>query len=237
MTDHYDEARAIRKRYHNRKKPELYSILRPEVLLSLQERERALSRWIKREGIHPISEMKVLEVGCGSGGNLLELIRFGFSPENLIGIDLIKERVDAARRVLPKSVQILTGDALDVSFEPESFDVVLLSTVFSSILDKAIQRKLANRIWSYVKPGGGILWYDFIYDNPKNPDVKGIPAKCLKHLFPQGEITLEKLTLAPPISRAVCIIHPSLYALLNCLSFLRTHILAWIRKPIAVEES
>jgi hypothetical protein len=24
-------------------------------------------------------------------------------------------------------------------------------------------------MWALTKPGGGILWYDFVYDNPRNP--------------------------------------------------------------------
>ena len=47
--------------------------------------------------------------------------------------------------------------------------------VFPSILDDSFQQKLADRMWALTKPGGGILWYDFIYNNPRNPDVRGVP--------------------------------------------------------------
>ncbi len=26
---------------------------------------------------------------------------------------------------------------------------------------------LLDRMWRWVKPGGGVLWYDFTFDNPK----------------------------------------------------------------------
>jgi len=40
-----------------------------------------------------------------------------------------------------------------------------------------------------------------------------------------------RVTLAPPIARMAVRLHPGLYAVLNALPLLRTHLLAWIRKP------
>ena len=104
------------------------------------------------------------------------------------------------------------------------------SVVFSSLLDDAFQNDLAARMWSWVRPGGGVLWYDFTYDNPRNPDVRGVKVKRIRELFPQGEMTVKRVTLAPPISRRACRIHPGLYAVLNAIPLLRTHVLCWIRK-------
>jgi hypothetical protein len=39
------------------------------------------------------------------------------------------------------------------------------------------------------------------------------------------------VTLAPPLARAVCGIHPMLYPVLNAIPLLRTHVLAWLEKP------
>jgi hypothetical protein len=43
------------------------------------------------------------------------------------------------------------------------------------------------------------------------------------------------VTLAPPLARAACRLHPALYPLLNALPLLRTHRLAWIGKPAVFE--
>jgi len=112
----------------------------------------------------------------------------------------------------------------------DSFDVVLQSTVFSSILDDDFQKKLADKIWSLAKPEGGILWYDFIFDNPKNSDVRGVPVRRIRKLFPNAKIKVWRLTLAPPLSRLLTKVHPSLYTLFNMLPILRTHVLCWIKK-------
>ena len=85
-------------------------------------------------------------------------------------------------------------------------------------------------MWSWLKPGGGVLWYDFTYNNPNNPDVRGMPVRRVHELFPHGRFIVRRVTLAPPISRRVCRIHPALYAVLNALPILRTHVLCWIEK-------
>ena len=53
-----------------------------------------------------------------------------------------------------------------------------------------------------LKKEGIILWYDFSYDNPKNPDVKGIKKEEIINLFPNCKFTFNKVTLAPPIVRS-----------------------------------
>jgi hypothetical protein len=119
---------------------------------------------------------------------------------------------------------------VELALEPGSFDIVYQSVVFSSVLDEALQRTLASAMWRWTRPGGGILWYDFIYDNPSNPDVRGVPLRRVRQLFPAGRIRWKRVTLAPPLARRVVRIHPSLYALCNAVPLLRTHILCFIEK-------
>jgi SAM-dependent methyltransferase len=222
----------IFKRYARRKWADqnLYSRFNFDVLYSAQERQRALVYLIKQCGTKELSNISVLEVGCGSGTNLLELIYLGAKPRNLIGNELQLDRMQSARALLPDSVQLILGDASSLSIEPSSYDFVYQSTVFSSILDNDLQSRLADSMWRWVKPGGGILWYDFIYNNPNNPDVKGVPLKRLRSLFPDGYLQFRRVTLAPPISRRVCKLNPVLYTVLNSIPFLRSHVFCLIRK-------
>jgi hypothetical protein len=75
-----------------------------------------------------------------------------------------------------------------------------------------------------------VLWYDFAYNNPRNPDVLGVPLREVRVLFSGGRIMARLITLAPPLARLVCPIHPALYSVFGVLPFLRTHWLCWIRK-------
>jgi SAM-dependent methyltransferase len=225
------EPGAVAERYARRAAADRYSVRRPDVWQTLQERQRALLALFARIGWHDLATKRLLEVGCGSGANLLELLRLGFAPEHLTGVELLPERHAAARHVLPAALALQVGDALQLALEPESQDAVFAATVFSSLLDDAFQQRLADAMWRWVKPGGGVLWYDFTVDNPRNPDVRGVPLRRVRELFPRGRLQARRVTLAPPIARAVTRVHPSLYTLFNTVPLLRTHVLAWIGKP------
>jgi SAM-dependent methyltransferase len=230
-----NEAEAVRQRYGRRRvdlDAHCYHMLNPAVWQAVQERQRALLRLLARVAPKQLSQIDLLEVGCGSGGNLLELLRFGFDASHLRGIELLEERHAQARRNLPAVLELTLGDACEVSIAAASFDIVFVSTVFSSLLDDAFQQRLADAMWRWVRPGGAVLWYDFTVDNPRNPDVRGVPLSRVHALFPQGRIYDRRVTLAPPISRRVCRISPAAYGLFNALPFLRTHLLCWIAKPV-----
>jgi len=226
-----DEARKVADRYARRTGMDRYSALQPDVVLLLQERQRALLRLMAGHGLHDVSALRLTEVGCGSGGNLLELLRLGFAPEHLLGLELLADRHALARHALPQATPVWLGDATQAPVEPASHDLVLQSTVFSSLLDDGFQQQLADTMWSWLKPGGAVIWYDFTVNNPRNADVRGVPLSRVQALFPQARIRHRRVTLAPPLARAVCRVHPSLHGLFNSLPVLRTHVLAWIAKP------
>ncbi len=228
-----EELAAVAERYDRRKtrgQAGLYSPLDPSVFMAQQERERALIRWARESGLAPLREKTLLEIGCGSGGNLLTFLQLGFSPANLVGNELLEERCARARERLPAATRVVPGDAASLDLGAERFDVVFQSTVFTSLLDPEFQARLARRMFELAKPGGQVLWYDFTYDNPRNPDVRGVSLERVRALFPEGELHARRLTLAPPLARALCRVHPGLYTIANLVPFLRTHVLCWIRK-------
>ncbi len=226
------ESEEIIRRYERRKliPEDRYSPLNASTYMSEQEKERALIKLIKCEKLEPLGNKRLLEIGCGTGINLLQLIRLGFQSSNLFANDILAERLTEARKRLPNQVSFFEGDILNQNFEDESFDIVLQSMVFSSILDTEFRKKLAQKMWHWTRPGGGILWYDFIYNNPRNKDVKGVSLSEIRELFPLQNINIYRLTLAPPISRFLTKVHPFLYSVFNSLYFLRTHVLCFIKK-------
>lgn len=207
-----------------------YSLLRPDVWQTVQERQRALLQCLAHHGWHDLRDRRLLEVGCGAGGNLLEFLRMGWRPEHLAGIELLPERHAQARAVLPERVALHLGDACDAPIADASCDLVFQATVFSSLLDDAFQQRLAEAMWRWVKPGGAVLWYDFTVDNPNNRDVRGVPLQRVRALFPHGRIEAQRVTLAPPLARVACRVWPGLYPVLNAVPLLRTHVLAWVGK-------
>lgn len=226
------ETDEITRRYKRRRdqiEPNRYSVLRTEVTKALFERNERVIRLLARYHPQGLGNLKLVEVGCGTGGNLLDFIRWGFSVHHLKGLELLPERALQARMVLPEGI-VFEGDARLAKIDAESQDIVFQSVVFSSILDAAFQADLAQTMWKWVKPGGAVLWYDFVVNNPRNPDVRKVGIEQVKRLFPEGRLRYQRVTLAPPLARLLCRIHPALYDVFNCLPWLRTHVLCWIEK-------
>ncbi len=227
------EAQSVAERYARRDAAadaRRYSLFDAAALQAHQERQRAMLALWRAHGWDGLGGRDLLEVGCGSGGNLLDLLRLGAEPGRLTGIELLPERTAAARAVLPPAVGLIEGDAIAAPLADGSQDAVLAFTVFSSLLDDAVQQQLATAMWRWVRPGGGVLAYDFAVDNPGNADVRAVSASRWRALFPQARCTVRRLTLAPPLARAAGRVHPGLPGLLNLLPLLRTHRLCWLQK-------
>lgn len=207
---------------------DLYSYTRPDVFLGAQQVDRVTLDLFKRAGIDDFAHTRLLEVGCGSGGNLLRFLRWGFAPENLVGNELLEDSAIHARHFLPAKIAIITGDARELP--EDQFDVVYQSTVLSSILDNEFQVAFASKMWSLTRPGGLLVSFDFVFNNPSHGNVRKVTNSRLRQLFPEGQLTSRRVNLAPPIARRVARLRP-VYAALNAVPFLRTHSVCVIRKP------
>ena len=86
-------------------------------------------------------------------------------------------------------------------------------------------------MWALTKPGGIVLSYDFMFNNPHNPDVRKVPVSRLEELFPHGQVRSRKVTLAPPLARRVAR-WGLFYSAMEALPPLRTHVVAAIRRPL-----
>ena len=170
------------------------------------------------------------------GGVLREFIKYGAKPKYLYGIDLLDDRIEIAKDISP-NINFKCGDASNLPYEDEYFDIVVQFTVFTSVLKKEIKKDIDKEMLRVLKKEGIILWYDFSYNNPKNPDVKGIKKKEVVNLFPNCKFTFKRVTLAPPIVRFIAPRSWLLCYLLEKLSFLCTHYLVIIRKEKLLNEN
>jgi ubiquinone/menaquinone biosynthesis C-methylase UbiE len=176
-----------------------------------------------------LENKKTLDVGCGNGSWLRNFVQWGARPDNCYGIDLLEDRISEARQISP-NMHFALANAEKLDFPDGRFDIVLLATCLTSIFDRDMKKHIAREAKRVLNDAGMILWYDFRYNNPWNPDVKGIKKKEIVELFGDCEYDFKSVTLAPPIARCVCACHPSLYSFFNIFPFLRTHVLCWITK-------
>ena len=156
---------------------------------------------LRRASLFPLDGRRIADVGCGDGTWLLEFVQWGADPTALCGIDLSAGRIERARHRLPHA-DIRVGEASQLPWPDESFDVVSQFTVFTSILDPELKRAVASEMLRVLKPGGVILWFDFRVNNPSNAQVRGVSAREIRLLFEGCEVQLAPVLLAPPLGRA-----------------------------------
>jgi SAM-dependent methyltransferase len=225
------EQARIRQAYDRRRTQHLdreSSWTNPYYVHSRQEREREVLACLRGLGVS-LSQARVLEVGCGTGAWLRDFVRWGFSPENLWGIDLLPECAGESRRRCPAGVHVQCQSVTDLAFRDATFDIVLQSMLFTSLLDQQVRHLAARELQRVLGENGLILWYDFYLSNPWNPDVRRVGRAELAALFPDCQIELRRNTLAPPLARRIPARSHLLYNLLVQLPFLCTHYLAVIR--------
>lgn len=180
-----------------------YSWVRIGHVFQSQERERSILQVLRQHGMLPLTDKRILEVGSGTGGRLRDLVKWGATPENVTGVELLQDEVARARRLLPPGVRLECRNAADLPFPAATFDIVLQSTMFTSILSPALKRRVASEMVRMLKPGGLIVWSDFFYNNPRNPDVRGVTKREIVELFPGCKVDLCRTGLAPPLVRRI----------------------------------
>ncbi len=225
------ETELVRQRYRRREQmipAGRYSHFNPGSLFLYQQRERDLLNLLKREGLSHLSGLKVLDLGCGHGMWLCDLVRYGARPADLAGTDIIGERLESARALSPNMLLAL-ADGAGLPFRAGSFDLVLQATVMTSVLDPEVRRRMAREMLRVLKPGGAVIWYDFRYDNPWNRDVNGIRIGTIRELFPACRIAMRTTTLLPPLARALAPAGRWWCELLSLLPPFRTHYIGTIR--------
>jgi ubiquinone/menaquinone biosynthesis C-methylase UbiE len=225
-----EEAR-IKSVYKERNKPAgYYSLFDPGNLFLVQERERLLLKRLRRHGLDPLTGSRFLEVGCGSGAWLREFMKWGVSPADVTGIDLRPEALSIATQLCPQGVTLRCMNGSTLDFPDESFDLILQSLVFTSILDERMRTRMAQEMLRVVKKTGFIVWYDFHVDNPWNPNVRGVRKSEIKRLFPNCQIEVERVSLALPLAKVLAPHSWVTCYLLGWLRILNTHYLGIIQK-------
>ncbi|MDD2522772.1 MAG: class I SAM-dependent methyltransferase [Anaerolineaceae bacterium] len=192
-------------------------------------RRQAIIEFLERFRKSDLSKLRILEMGCGSGGVLQEFISLDADPSKLYGVDLLHDRLRVAIERLP-DCSYITANGEHLPFPSCSFDLVLQFTAFSSILDASTKVLMASEMVRVLKPGQGILWYDFVW-NPLNRQTRGIPLSEIKKLFPGLQVTSRRITLAPPLTRLLVPRFQALANELTRLPFLNSHLIIWIQKP------
>lgn len=191
----------------------------PGVLFQILALEASVVRAL-RNIRHDPAAATVLDVGCGGGGDVYQLLRVGYAPASITGIDIQQERIAAARLLYPQ-MQLIYGDATRMEFKDESFDLIFESTMFATLPNDRERTVIASEMVRVCKPGGYLVLVDWRTPKPGDSNYKALTRKELRRLFAVGTATrllgVHKGALVPPIGRFLSQHAPSLYFLVSGL--------------------
>jgi len=167
-----------------------------------------------------VRSAKVLDIGCGAGASLTTLIKLGFLPWNLTGLEIRESEVQLAKQIHP-NVNLVCADASKMNFPGQSFDLVTEATMLIHVTDDLVRQRIADEMIRVVKVGGHIILLDWRYDKPGNRDYKALSAQTVKRLFRVSSATeIEGQfngALVPPVGRLLSKSMSSVYFMVQRL--------------------
>jgi len=119
-----------------------------------------MNRRLRLLGVHmfpPEHSMKVLDVGCGTGAQLEIYRRSGCE---VYGIDASPSMLEVARTRLGEDAKLRLGDAAELPYESNSFDLVLCMLVLHE-MDPPTRMSVIAEMKRVLKTQGRILLIDF----------------------------------------------------------------------------
>ncbi len=199
------------------------------------ERTQLLGKALREvAGARPISDLSVLDLGCGSGDLWADMVSIGVDPLRITGVDVISQRL-ASRCSETTPVALASGAALP--FRPGSFDIIVLFTVLSSIRNSSMLSGLESEVRKALRPDGALVVYDMRIPSPGNRAVLPITARRLDRIFRGWTRASRSCTLLPPLARRAAPEPGWRYDFLSALPLLRSHSIAVLRPPCHSSES
>ena len=158
-------------------------------------RRRILESFLKQIIQNPKSKIqnpKILDVGCGTGGNLEMLTKFGAAE----GVDVSDEALEFCKR---KGLKAHKGLAESLPFEDGSFDIVTALDVVEHLDDDLAGLKEMNRV---LKTGGktlifvpAFMWLWGVQDDVSNHRIRYTKRQIIERLENAG-FEIERATYA-----------------------------------------
>ncbi len=117
---------------------------------------------------------KVLDVGCGSGRNVLgKELEIRDKKLEFYGVDFSSKMVKLAKE--KGYVEVLKGDVCALPYDDESFDYVLFYAVLHCVDSVEARRESLEEVYRVLKKGGEALISAW---GPRSPRLKGKGKEC-----------------------------------------------------------
>jgi SAM-dependent methyltransferase len=157
-----------------------------------------------REQVHtfvlPSGEERALDVGTGAGTLALALAPL---VREVVGVDVVPELLEAARREAPSNATFVEGDATRLPFEDESFDLVCCRRTLHHVARPELVVAEMTRV---TRHGGGVFVDDQIapvdplaaveldrFERARDPShTRTLPDVDLRGLFDANDLVLRR---------------------------------------------
>lgn len=96
---------------------------------------------------------RILDLGCGFGWHCQYAVEHG--AKAVTGVDISEKMLEKAREKTDSAICYLQSSIEDISFQPDSFDVVLSSLAFHYI---ASFEQVVQKVSSVLAPGGAFVF-------------------------------------------------------------------------------
>jgi ubiquinone/menaquinone biosynthesis C-methylase UbiE len=137
---------------------------------------------------------EILELGCGNGITTGFIVK-KFPKARIVALDYDKDQIEIAKRKKVDNVEFIVGDASDLKFKDETFDMVIESLAFHHVKD---YKKAIQETYRVLRKDGQFIVFDiatraipFFHWIEKHPtyfsknefvdELKGVGFKILKH--------------------------------------------------------
>jgi ubiquinone/menaquinone biosynthesis C-methylase UbiE len=149
------------------------------------------------------SSKKVIEIGPGPGGNLLEIYKQ--QPAHLTGADISGQMLDLCKlHIAGKNIELVKINGKDLCFEPGYFDIAITSTVLQHVTDDAMLSALIKDICRITK--SDIYIFERIEKRyKKNNSNAGRTIEAYEDIFKKNNVSLHSTRFLNVYwSRLVC---------------------------------
>ncbi len=119
----------------------------------------------RMKALDKISNPQILDVGCGTGRTAIKIAKALKNGGHLFGIDIYSKMAisgnsldtvqnNAIVEKVEERTTFKNGSAIDIPFENNSFDIVIVSSVLHEVHDQNGQDKAMKELYRVLKPGG-----------------------------------------------------------------------------------
>jgi len=141
----------------------------------------------------PIQPCKALDIGCGTGDNVIWLAQQGFT---VLGIDASAVAIGKAKEKASKAnakCSFLAGDVLAGEIEEAPFGFVFDRGLFHVLGSDRERKKLSQRVNCHLETGG--LWLSLMGNADEQRQTPGPPQRTARDIVNAVEPYFEILSL------------------------------------------